>query len=280
MGVIEEFFIEPMVNPSVQGYNTVNTLVYGAILLAATFYIIYPKLKKMDIIFDWKFMQMLIPYILFGIAIRVLEDQRVFIRSANPLDIGFYFFTPGIWILTFLMVILGMGIGKTLKNKTKYTANKITFFFGLAIMLPFLLWNVAMMKEWPAVIGIGVLTATISGIVFWIGKKYQWQFLENKLAKLAFFGQILDASATFTALQFFSCSEQHVLPRLLFGAFGNISFFFVKIPIILLILYYLEKEFKKEKDTNLYAFVLIFLSILGLATGLRDLLTIGVGTCT
>jgi uncharacterized membrane protein len=279
MGFVEEFFIEPIINPAVSGYNIVNTLVYGVILLLITFYIIYPRLNKAGLKFDWNFMKMLIPYILFGVSIRVLEDQQILTRSINPLDFGFYVFTPGIWILTFAMVLVGLGLGKVLKNKTKYSPNQLTMSFGFLIMLPFLLWNLSMVKEWLAVAGIGLLVLIISLTVFEIAKRKKWDFLNHKIARLAFVGQMIDASATFAALEFFSCSEQHVLPRLLFGAFGNISFFFVKIPIVLMVLYFLNKEFKKENDTNLYLFVLIFLSILGLATGLRDWLTIGVGTC-
>ncbi|MDZ4256867.1 MAG: DUF63 family protein, partial [archaeon] len=118
------------------------------------------------------------------------------------------------------------------------------------------------------------------GILFYMAKRLKWEFLDDNLAKLAVSGQILDAGATFVALEFFQCAEQHVLPRLLFGAFGNISFFFIKIPLILFIVYFLHKEFTKDNDPNMRGYVLIFLAILGLATGGRNLLTILAGTCS
>ncbi|MDP2973570.1 MAG: DUF63 family protein, partial [Candidatus Diapherotrites archaeon] len=55
-----------------------------------------------------------------------------------------------------------------------------------------------------------------------------------------------------------------------------ISFIIVKIALVLAIVYYIDKEIKSE---NLRGFIKIVIAILGFATGLRDLLTLGVGTC-
>ena len=283
-GEIESFlyehFIRPMVDSSVPGYNPVNTIVYGIILLVLSFYVIYPFLHKRGVKFDWHFMKMLLPYILFGASLRVLEDQHILMRSTNPLELGFYIFTPGIWILTFVLVMLGLGLGQLYKKKTGKSALQFAFYFGIILSAPLLILNLFNGQEWMGFAAILAIAAVISGIVFWIAKNQKWGFLNNRLTKLAFFGQILDASATFVALEFFGCGEQHVLPRLLFGAFGNLSFFFVKIPITLLVLYYLYKEFSKENDSNQYGFILIFLCILGLATGMRDVITVLVGTCS
>jgi uncharacterized membrane protein len=53
----------------------------------------------------------------------------------------------------------------------------------------------------------------------------------------------------------------------------------VKIPLILIVLYYLDKEYQKE-DPHLHGFILLFISILGLATGGRNTLTVLAGTCS
>ncbi len=279
---ISENFIRPILDPSVPGYNMVNTLTYGIILLAVTFYLIYPALKKRGFIFDWPFLKMLLPYILFGTSLRVLEDQKILLRSANPLEAGFYILTPGIWILTFALVMIGIFLGKKWGKQKHEREQKITLVFGLVLALPIFAFNVLHAEELGGAISIAALTAIVCGIIFTLGKKFRWNFLENPLARTAFFGQVLDTSATFIALQFFGCGEQHVLPRLLFGAFGNISFFFVKIPLVLLVLYWLNKEYThgKDADTHLLGFILLFVTILGLATGTRDLITVMVGTCS
>lgn len=279
---INENFVRPILDPSVPGYNLVNTLTYGLILLATTFYIIYPALKKRGIIFDWNFLKILLPYILFGTSLRVLEDQKILLRSANPLEAGFYIFTPGIWVLTFALVMIGLFLGKKFGKNNAALEQKITLVLGLIISLPIFFFNLLNAKELVGAGGIILLTVVVCGIVFFLGKKFSWKFLEHPLAKAAFLGQVLDTSATFVALEFFGCGEQHVLPRLLFGAFGNISFFFVKIPLVLVVLYWLNKEYTqgKDADAHLLGFILLFVSILGLATGTRDLITVLVGTCS
>jgi uncharacterized membrane protein len=276
---IHEYFIRPMIDSSVPGYNMINTLTYGAILMGAAFYVIYPFLKKKEMRFDWEFLKTLLPYILFGISLRVLEDLKILARSPSPLDPGFYIFTPGIWILTFILVMIGMFIGKWIEKKTKYSAPTAMFYFGILISAPLLLFHILNAIEWGGVIAVVGIAGVICTIVFFLAKKVNWDFLDTPLAKAAFLGQVLDTSATFVALEFFQCGEQHVLPRLLFGAFGNISFFFIKIPLVLLILYWLHKEYQKE-DPHLHGFILLFLAILGLATGGRDALTVWMGTCS
>ncbi len=279
---VHENFIRPMIDSSVPGYNTVNTIVYGVILLVLAFYVIYPFLSKRKYVFDWNFMKVLLPYILFGTSLRVLEDQQIITRSVNPLDLGFYVFTPGIWILTFALVCIGLWLGKKIGKENHHKSQNITFMFGLAFALPLFVLNLLNAKEIIGGLTIIVIVSLISAVVFFLAHKMKWSFLQSKLAKVAFIGQALDTSATFVALEFFGCGEQHVLPRLLFGSFGNLSFFFVKIPIVLAVLYWLHKEYAqgKDADANLYGFILVFIAILGLATGTRDLITVLVGTCS
>ncbi len=279
---ISENFVRPILDSSVPGYNLVNTLTYGVILLAATFYIIYPALKKRGFVFDWNFLKILLPYILFGTSLRVLEDQHILLRSASPFEAGFYIFTPGIWVLTFVFVMIGLFLGKKFGKQNHVREQKITFIFGLVLALPIFALNVINATELAGAGAIVGLTALVCVMVFALGKKFSWKFLEHPLARAAFLGQVLDTSATFIALQFFGCGEQHVLPRMLFGAFGNISFFFVKIPLVLVVLYWLDKEYShgKDADTHLLGFILLFVTILGLATGTRDLITVMVGTCS
>ncbi len=278
---VYENFIRPMIDASVPGYNPINTIVYGVILLGIAFYLIYPFLNKRGIRFDFKFLQLLLPYIVFGASLRVLEDLHILTRSANPLEAGFYLFTPGIWFLTFALVAIGMIVAWMAEKKLKWKFDTTAKLFGVLIAMPPLLLNLDQFREWMAFLGILLLTSAISLIVFWVCKKKKWTFMENPLAKAAFFGQILDASATFVALHFFSCGEQHVLPRLLFGAFGPVSFFFVKIPLMLVVLHYIQKEFLDDPkaDKNLMGFILLFLAILGFATGMRDIFTVAVGSC-
>jgi uncharacterized membrane protein len=100
--------------------------------------------------------------------------------------------------------------------------------------------------------------------------------LESRLNQLVFFGQMLDASATFTAIQFYHCSEQHVLSSGIINSFSPFAFVIVKFVLILLVLYFADQEIKNEK---LRDFIKIVIAIIGFAPGIRDALTLAVGTC-
>src|SRR3989344_2100965 len=91
---IQQYFFDPILEYS--GYNIVNTLVYGIILLVVAFYLVYPFFNRKGVKFDTKFALAVLAFVLFGSTIRILEDLRIFGRSANPLDPGFYTITPGI----------------------------------------------------------------------------------------------------------------------------------------------------------------------------------------
>lgn len=67
---INEYFIRPIIDPSLSGYNLVNTIIYIILLViacGAIYYFLKNKIK-----FNYEFLIALIPYILFGVSLRVL----------------------------------------------------------------------------------------------------------------------------------------------------------------------------------------------------------------
>ena len=91
-------------------YGIAEYAVYGAIMLALAFFVIFPVLDKRGIRFNAKFMLALLPYILLGSAVHVLEDMRLLQRSWNPLELGYYFVTPGIYLLVAAAIFSFTGI--------------------------------------------------------------------------------------------------------------------------------------------------------------------------
>jgi uncharacterized membrane protein len=86
--------------------------------------------------------------------------------------------------------------------------------------------------------------------------------------------QMVDASSTFVALSFYNYWEQHVLPGFFIDIFGPVSIFFLKLPIILLANYYIDKE---VADSEKRTFIKIAVLTLGLAPGIRSGLRLGAG---
>lgn len=276
---LKQYFIDPALGLSGQGYNPVNTAVFGIILLVAAFKVLYPYLNKKGIQLNSKFALALLPYILFGINLRVLQDQGILGRSVNPLELGFYTYTPGIWILTAGITILGLILARWIAKKKNKKFEHFFTAFGMLPMIPLLIFNFMQFTELFWFLAVIVLVGAIFLISWMVLKKLKFNLLSSQLNQLAFLGQVLDGSATFTAIQFLHCGEQHVLSRTIIDLFSPLAFLLIKIPLIVIILYYIDKEFPNPEQENLKNFIKVFIIILGFATGLRDLFTIGVGSC-
>lgn len=88
-----------------EGYNPVNTLTYG-LILALSVYWIYIFLDKKKIEVDVRFAFALVPYILLGSTLRVLEDADFFSGNVRYLMIS-----PIIYLVVGLFTILTLYLG-------------------------------------------------------------------------------------------------------------------------------------------------------------------------
>ena len=272
----QEYFVRPAMDTSLQGYNIVNTAVYGIILLVVAFFIVFPFLDKRKVKFDFKFMLSLLPYIVFGSTARVIEDLGIFQRSMNPLEFGYYTYTPGIYIAVGLLAIASLFVSRFLSAKMKIDFYKLFAGIGILFALPVVGFNLLYFKVWAGFFGILALAAVLTYFIIFVYQKLGKKLFEDNMNKVALFGQALDGGATYVALNFFSCGEQHVVSRAIIENLGPAAFPLIKIALVVLILGYLEKEIK---DKNLKGFIKIFITIIGLAPGIRDLFTVAVGTC-
>ncbi len=312
--IINQYFIQPILTNT--GYNLVNTLVFAIIAIVISFGFLYPFLNKKGVKFNSKFILSLIPFILIGIGLRVLEDQKILQRCVNPLEYCFYTYTPGIWILVAAITIFSLLIAFFLAKKLNKDFHLIFALIGSIIALPIILFDLSLFKENFGFLGV-IGTAIVTSILV----IYLFKFLKpvlgidvysSSLNKIALIAQTLDGSATFIALQFFKCGEQHVVSNLIIQLFSPVSFLIIKVLFVTIFLWalddYLKKESSKstqekakpqitfigksgfgfigaylnqyEVNENLIGFIKMFIIIIGLAPGLRDLFTLAIGTCS
>ncbi|MDO8624999.1 MAG: DUF63 family protein [Candidatus Diapherotrites archaeon] len=271
---LNTYFCAPLLN--YEGYNIVNTLVYGAILLIVAFKVVYPYFKKQRITFDAPFLAALVPFILLGSTLRIFEDLKFFPRSCNPLDAGFYTISPGIYIaiglFTILVLAICIEIGKRFKQEPLQLFGAIgtlAFLAAFAILAPHI-------RQWPLLALVLFATIVLVGLTTLATRYYkptQKLLHHNPQNQLVLFGQLLDGMATFTAIQFFGFSEQHVVSNFIIQNIGTWAFPLVKLVLMLLILHYTDKEIE---DPVLRNFIKAFILIIGLAPGFRDLLLMSV----
>jgi uncharacterized membrane protein len=269
---VQEFFVKPIETYS--GYNPVNTLVYAVILLAIAFGLVYPLFRRQGVKFDYRFSLALLPYILFGISFRLLEDLKILPRSANPFEFWYYTISPGIWVLVGLTTIVALLLAIVLAKKFKLDRVKVFGVIGALLALPFFVYALTFFQEaigfFAVLIGTALVVLLLSKLV---PKLFGgWQNKQNRLALAA---QTLDGMATFIAIQFFHCGEQHFLPQAIISL-SPALFPLVKLILVIVILHYLDKEIENE---TLKGFIKTIIIILGFSTGLRDLFTLAAGTC-
>jgi uncharacterized membrane protein len=250
------------------GYTVFNTLIYGIILLFALYGIIklfeYLKIKPTDLIFP------LIPFIFFGSGIRALVDNGI-------LPYNWALITPGIYIIVGVSAIATLIFSFYLQKWKGINFKYTIFIIGLIIAIPVLI-NFTHLN----LIAVFQVLAVWGGftLLFFILGKFFSLFdtaLENgKINLFIISAHLFDASTTFMAVDYYGYFEQHVLPNVIYNLSGTaITMFPLKIIVISFGLYLVDKYI----DDELIAGVLkLSIFILGLAPGIRNFLSLAMGT--
>lgn len=243
------------------GYTTFNTIIFGLILGMIILGIIkiFNKIDKdpLDLVYP------LIPIILFGSTSRALVDNHIYPRIHLLATPGIYIF---IGLLTILILIISIIIEK--RSNIKYS-NIITI-FGSTILIPNIILIIIHGINLEITIFELLIWLFISGIFILLRNNIK--LLNNKGNLEVLSAHIFDATSTFVAMDFFGYYEQHVLPTFLINMSGTALIMYpLKIGIILLILYIIDKEVD-EKTTNHMLKLAIY--ILGLAPGIRNFTTL------
>lgn len=208
-------------------------------------------------------------------------------KTANPLEMGFWFFTPGIWALTFTIVAIGLLVAGILNKKQEINHKKL-FLFGAIVSLPLIFFNLSRFNNWiPFIITLIIILAVSYGICYLINKFTKYKILNDKLNLFIVTGQAFDGIASSIAIAFFGFSEQHVFSNMLINIHPAL-FASIKIILAILIAWSLDDYLKEEKNKlakihpkkleakkNLVEFIKLILAILGFATGLASLFKMG-----
>ncbi|MEI7961820.1 MAG: DUF63 family protein [archaeon] len=285
-----QYFVKPIISPEVQGYNLFNTAVYIILLVIACALIYFLLRKKVE--FNQKLFTALIPFILFGISMRVIMHQIEagllvidwLTKTANPMEIGFWFFTPGIWILTFSIVVIGLLISGVHK---KINTKKL-FWFGIIVCIGPVLFNFSRFNNWIWFLGTAtVIVAIAFGLCWLINRFTKYKILNEKINLFIVAGQAIDGIATAVAISFFNFSEQHVVSNAVLNIHPTL-FVAIKLGIGALICWSLDdylaeytiknknNSVKISKRNNLIGFVKIVIAILGFANGPASLFKLGI----
>jgi uncharacterized membrane protein len=258
--LIEKYFLAPI--RIEQGYNIVNTVVY-ALLTVGLLYLIFKIFKKYKIKIDYRLFISSIPFILLGSALRVFVDLSLIQRNFWTVSPGIYLFISGIFLTTFSISYL--------LNKKKYHIFSASFGVILLI-LEFVLFARSIVLENLTIFFGTVLTIILLALAFYfVFLKLNWKWITDKFAFSAFFAHLLDAVVTSMILTFVGGWEKHPLPRFFIERFGAFSFLPLKLFVIIPAIYVISTELK---DKELRNFLLIAIAVLGLAEGIRNIISL------
>ncbi|MBU5537440.1 MAG: DUF63 family protein [Candidatus Aenigmatarchaeota archaeon] len=250
---IRQYYIDPIVFG--EGYNFVNTLTY-AILVVIVTWLTFKFLEKMKVKIDRNFATSILILAVFGTMVRLLEEAGI--------SSSFLLVTPMIWIETFAFIFALFLVSKFIEKKFKIPYHKTLSATGLFLMVIPLTLVLSRLNQFT-----GMLISLALLVPFAIGfYLIKWR-IENKLVSMA---HIFDATATFTAVQFFGFTELHVVPRLLIGTFNPVVFIVVKILVVVGSLVLIDKYSDDKRFNN---FLKLIIAIIGLAPAIRDFFLLG-----
>ncbi len=276
VGFVEDFIATNYLIPLCKYYTPIGTLTYGIILVVAVA-VIYKMLEKLKINVDRNFFIALLPFIVYGGWTRALRDHAGGIYSSQ----AWWWCSPPIYFvitgITLAALIISLGVRKFLKIdywKTMFVIGLIPLGYNFTIT------SIARINSLGLVFGL---------MIFWVVflfalSKYKPQWLSKTNAGITL-AHMLDASSSFVAVQFFGYCEQHILNGILMGSYCDAAslplllhfpqmpwmIFLPKIIVVPLVLHVIDKENTDQRFKN---FLKIIVLILGLALGIRDMLTV------
>lgn len=275
--MIREFIYKYYIDPIRYGqpYTIVDTLTYALILLLCV-WLIYRWLLSCNISLDRNFVYSLIPWIVFGGLLRVVEDTGVITSDWHML-----FTTPLIFFLILAIAMPTLYITEKLETKKIIPSWRRVFgFCGLILAsgtLIFLIWFGLKLAHFDLFVAGWILgMAILSSFLLFLLLRYVfgWKYLEDRLYQVLIFAQMLDASATSFGIDLHPIpyQEQHVVGGWLIELTGTA---FVMFPLKLIVLIpgiYILEIYRKDGGSGIWYLILLAMIMVGLAPGVRDMM--------
>ncbi|HDS45030.1 MAG TPA: DUF63 family protein [Methanomicrobia archaeon] len=272
---ITTYYIHPITHDT--GYNIVNTVTWALVLVAFLF-LTLKLLQGLKIQIDRRFIAAVVPYIVVGATLRVIEDAEL----VRP-PLSYLLITPLIFFLVFGCCVTLLVLAVQITKARRVVAVHYTHVFGLfgllwclanlALLIVFA--NIAVPWVPIAVIGIaGALTGAISALA----SKGNRRFLTDRLNLAVLAAHLLDAASSFIGIDLLGYVGKHVIEGLLVEHTGTAAgMFLLKLGILVPILYVLDTQFTADDEAELRNLVLLALLMIGLAPAVRNTLRMMLG---
>lgn len=251
------------------GYNIFNTLSWG--ILAAVFgYLIYREFDRRDISFTPETVVASVPFILMGGMLRFIEDTGAIVFSLRPFLITpvIYFVIAGIYVISFIGAI-------KISDKHGRDRDRTLMEIGILFLAPVAFYTLYLLFS----LGINwslLLISILIPVVLTTG--FYWLFRDTGFGETLYY--LIAFSQFFGgAVSMVSVSQGYEQKQLVAQAstqiFGSPGILLVKTVLLAAVLYVLKDMERDDEITK--AILVLALTVVGLATGVRVLLRLIAG---
>lgn len=274
---INTYYLNPIRTD--EGYNLVNTFTW-AIVLGICIFGVFKLLNKLEVKITPRFIASILPFVLAGSSLRVLED--------SPADIihppySYLLITPNIYFLVFVVTVACLWLSIRLQKAGLVKDFHLIF---ADIGLTWFLANIVILLHFQKVVAgyvplfvIGAGTG-LTFVFYLVAKRSKSSIFTNPLNLSILLAHLMDASSTYVGIDIIKgYYEKHVVPTYLIQLTGTALVMYpLKLIIFIGVIYLLDTQFEDDKQSyNMKMLIKMVILILGLAPATRNTIRMTLG---
>lgn len=273
---VNTYYLDPIRTDS--GYNPVNTFTW-AVVLGICLFGVFKLLKKLEVKITPRFITSVLPFVLAGSSLRVIEDSPA--GLVHP-PLSYLLITPNIYFLVFVITVGCLWISILLQKVglvkdfhiTFASFGLVWFFINLIILLHFQHVVTAYIPLFVIGAGTGLTFA-----FYLIARYFKSSIFTDPLNLSILLIHLIDASSTYIGVDKFGYFSKHVVPSYLIKLTGTALVMYpLKLIIFIGVIYILDTQFEDDElSQNLKMLIKMVILILGLSTAARDTIRMTLG---
>jgi uncharacterized membrane protein len=273
---INTYYLNPIRTD--EGYNPVNTFTW-AIVLGICLFGVYKLLNKLEVKITPRFIASVLPFVLAGSSLRVIEDSPAGI--IHP-PYSYLLITPNIYFLVFAVTVICLWLSIKLQ-KAGLVKDFHLSFAGLGLIWFFA--NIIILLHFQKVVAGYVPLFVIgagTGLTFafyLVAQRLKSSIFTNPLNLSILLAHFMDASSTYIGVDKLGYYEKHVVPTYLIQLTGTALIMYpLKLIIFIGVLYLLDTQFEDDRQSsNMKMLIKMVILILGLSPATRNTIRMMLG---
>ena len=242
---INTYYLDPIRTD--EGYNPVNTFTW-AVVLGICIFGVFRLLEKLKVKITPRFIASVLPFVLAGSSLRVLEDSPAGI--IHP-PLTYLLITPNIYFLVFAVTVgclwLSIRLQKAKLVKDFHVIfagfGLVWFFANLIILLHF--ENIVAAYVPLFVLGAGT---GLTFAFYLVARHFKSSIFTDPLNLSILLAHLMDASSTYIGVDILGYFEKHVVPSYLIELTGTALVMYpLKLIIFIGVLYMLDTQFEDDE---------------------------------